>query len=663
MFRKAIYKIVLLFFCSSWMLAQHSYDIYGNLPLTFNERFRVNSLEGNTNNYNSIKDWEFSLVMGYDFQNSGNQNLHLISMGKRIGKHYIYSRYTPGFTKEFNFSSGSIIQNSDTSTISTSLNTKLHYEETFGIGYSYDYSKNLSLGVSVRYFQQSFTQDQISPFFSDTLNFIGIDTRETKSNFFRMDLGFVFRPYKSLLFEVSSANLIIGNSVDTDTLNFGMRNRRSAILRTEYNSGGDFSVYGLYESRGSAIAGLSYTLPLSIGNLSFGLSASHNYLAKHFISALSPSLNFSNELFSVTLAGIKNFKSDEYFGVSYFLDNGFENLSNNIYDGDRVILGVNFSLSFLPEKLVEIEDAKVLEDIYPAFAEEYQTKPVAKALVKNISDDDVSVQPVSFIPNFNDEVIYSPKVTIRKGESKEVFFYTVIPEQLPEIKKRYISQIDLQLFTGKNSPDAEIKKPVLINDLNAWDGKVFNLKYFTLRELNESQKVAKSILKDHKAEIESSDRKLGNYLRTKILFNHFVKDIVYVADPRSVTDRVQFPSETLKLKGGDCDDLSTAFASLLESIGIQTAFVDYKSDDGISHVNLLVNTKLTPEEVGLITNNDKKFIVRKSPSGKSEVWIPLETTLLTNFDDSWNNAAERFNKEAIENLGLAKGKVVINDIY
>ena len=81
-----------------------------------------------------------------------------------------------------------------------------------------------------------------------------------------------------------------------------------------------------------------------------------------------------------------------------------------------------------------------------------------------------------------------------------------------------------------------------------------------------------------------------NFEKTRILFDHFVKEMVYVADPRTNAEYVQFPDETIERKGGDCDDLSVCFSGIAESVGIQTAFVDYKSNDGISHVNLLINT-------------------------------------------------------------------------
>jgi len=117
------------------------------------------------------------------------------------------------------------------------------------------------------------------------------------------------------------------------------------------------------------------------------------------------------------------------------------------------------------------------------------------------------------------------------------------------------------------------------------------------------------------------------------------------------------------LKGGDCDDLSVAYSSLLESVGVQTALVDYKEDGEIRHVNVLLNTKLSPSQAKLITNNDSKYFIRKNEQESDEVWIPIETTSLTDFEDAWNIGVEKFNREALIEMGLATGKVEIIDVY
>nr|WP_321498092.1 transglutaminase-like domain-containing protein [uncultured Methanolobus sp.] len=51
----------------------------------------------------------------------------------------------------------------------------------------------------------------------------------------------------------------------------------------------------------------------------------------------------------------------------------------------------------------------------------------------------------------------------------------------------------------------------------------------------------------------------------------------YVSDPNDPLgegiDYIQFPDETLEIKAGDCDDLAVLYASLLESVGIETELI------------------------------------------------------------------------------------------
>ena len=80
------------------------------------------------------------------------------------------------------------------------------------------------------------------------------------------------------------------------------------------------------------------------------------------------------------------------------------------------------------------------------------------------------------------------------------------------------------------------------------------------------------------------------------------------------------------------------------------------------HVNLLFNTKLSPSQAKLLTNNDTKYFIRESAEGIDEIWLPVEATSLTDFETAWKLGAEKFNREAIGELGIAKGKVSIIDI-
>jgi hypothetical protein len=214
-----------------------------------------------------------------------------------------------------------------------------------------------------------------------------------------------------------------------------------------------------------------------------------------------------------------------------------------------------------------------------------------------------------------------------------------------------------------NQPDDQLQKATLINSENAWDGNVVNLRYFINKNIGFAMNYSKNILSENKSLLDTLSVVLYEFEKAKILFNNFVKKMTYVSDPRASVEYVQFPEQTFELKGGDCDDLSVAFCSLLESVGIQTALVDYKGNSDLRHVNIMFNTNLSPEQARLITNNDSKYFIRKNKQGKDEIWIPVETTSLTDFNEAWNIAVEKFNSEAINHLGLASGKVEIVDVY
>ena len=56
------------------------------------------------------------------------------------------------------------------------------------------------------------------------------------------------------------------------------------------------------------------------------------------------------------------------------------------------------------------------------------------------------------------------------------------------------------------------------------------------------------------------------------LYRYAVENYDYYSDPRS-REFIQSPSETMKVKGGDCEDLTILLNSLLENLGIKTYLV------------------------------------------------------------------------------------------
>ena len=107
--------------------------------------------------------------------------------------------------------------------------------------------------------------------------------------------------------------------------------------------------------------------------------------------------------------------------------------------------------------------------------------------------------------------------------------------------------------------------------------------------------------------------------------------INYVIDPTSAysdntgslsIDFLQFPYQTLLYHGGDCDDLSIMNCSLLEAIGIESAFITIPG-----HIYIAFDSGVAPETAAKLVPNG--YFVEYD----NKAWIPYEITLCTDTFD------------------------------
>ena len=107
-----------------------------------------------------------------------------------------------------------------------------------------------------------------------------------------------------------------------------------------------------------------------------------------------------------------------------------------------------------------------------------------------------------------------------------------------------------------------------------------------------------------------------------------------------ILDFLQYPTETLQRKSGDCDDLVTVMCSLLENSGISTAYIDVPG-----HVFMAFDTGIDPTRLDASGLTEEDVIIKYE-----KTWVPIETTLLgsEDFTTSWKSAVERYRKEQEE---------------
>ena len=651
-------------FCSINIWAQSSFSLTGLWNLSDKSTTLLNNLEYNTSNYYLMKDWGLSFSYGGEFSESPSSNIYLISLSKRFGNHTLTARYTPGYQKEFLFSNSSSIILEDSSL--QPLNSTFSYKEILGFGYAYKFSPKFSVGFSLRSFTQEFNTEAFKSVSSgDTLFYLDRENFVETADFWKGDVGFDYFLSDMFSFSIASINLLnFGeDNISEENEPYKIKTDEGALFRLAFVPFTKMSFNFIYETSNSFQLGASKLFDFDDSNIGLSVTALHDNYQSPYIAGILGGFTYSNNLWGLTLSGVKYFSDrNTTYSHSEFKEGGIHNLMNNKYSFDKVALSLSFTLNTIQERLVEFLSVDVVKEIYPTFYEAYIDSPFALGKVINLTEKSVLIKPSSKIEGINSIYTQSPVITIQPKDTATVPFYAVLSDQYNK-QRAEISQAYFLLSTTRDAPDDNFQSPVLINGVNSWDGRVSNLRYFIKKDFDYSMEFSKNILSNNKNLLDTIRYSLSTFYKAKFIYDGFVKDLVYTSDPRATTEYVQFPNETIKLRGGDCDDLSVCYSSLLESIGIETALVDYKNTDDIRHVNILFNTNLVPDDANLITDNDTKYFLRKDENGKDEIWIPLETTSLTNFNTAWETGAEKFFDEAIKNLGLAKGKVEIIDVY
>ena len=102
----------------------------------------------------------------------------------------------------------------------------------------------------------------------------------------------------------------------------------------------------------------------------------------------------------------------------------------------------------------------------------------------------------------------------------------------------------------------------------------------------------------------------------------------------SSLDYIQYPYQTLSYRSGDKDDIAILYMSMLESVGINAAFIPL-ADDFIVAVNLGEATSTT---LSLFNDESRILVV------DNQVWLPLSIKEINQgFVGSWNTAIQKVN--------------------
>lgn len=307
------------------------------------------------------------------------------------------------------------------------------------------------------------------------------------------------------------------------------------------------------------------------------------------------------------------------------------------------------SKNVAPMEIVPVE----LSYVFSANYKYYMKNPIGRIAVQNNTESAFSNVKVSF---FLKDFMDFPSDTIVKEIAPharaQVDLMATLNNRILNINED--TPIQCQLTMAYYQDGAEktftLNKPVKVLSKNAiiWDKAdrlanfitpkdtpVFGFSRFVLNEKNKFQDEY-SLLN-------------GDVLSALMIWEGLGEEgIAYLADPVSpysvkkssknfTTDTVQFPRNTLKLRSGDCDDLTALFASIFEASGLHAAILDYPT-----HIALMFDTGATDaRDVGI----PEEYLIKYG----NTYWVGVETTMLgQSFYDSVKHEAGLYRSMAAD---------------
>jgi len=342
------------------------------------------------------------------------------------------------------------------------------------------------------------------------------------------------------------------------------------------------------------------------------------------------------------------------------------------FEFEKDYSGLEFSggFSFMWGRSREIFQIKEIRpwvnDIYPAYYQFYNTYPLVYVSIKNVAGYPIEVNIKSFIRHYSERPKNSGFIRIDRGKTEHIPVTAIFGKRLLEATRREPAVIDIEIEAraGRTITRA-VSAQVTIHSRNAWNGEMDKLALFVTPDNEEILSLSRGIVSEKGIKDNNG---LVNFQKAQIIFDELKnRGIHYHRDPNIVfykDDRVQFATETLNLGNGDCDDLVVLYASLLESLGINTAFVEVRDPQKeIAHLYLIFDSDLQSNQGQLISSNEKRFILRENQRGQSKIWIPVETTLIEQgFEEAWTSGAMAYLQEGIIRNGLEEGWVRIIDV-
>ena len=291
---------------------------------------------------------------------------------------------------------------------------------------------------------------------------------------------------------------------------------------------------------------------------------------------------------------------------------------------------------------VEIVDFQV-GNVFSAIYKYYQDQPAGTLKLKNNLGETLYKAKVSFlVKDFMDTAWYYEIPQFKPHDTLEIKIFPTFNNKVLELTEDspVLAQITVQYQAQKQPREEKFTRPFTLLKKSAltWSREEMTGAFITPSDWPVKD-FARGVFTLYSKDRFAMNEQIAHAM---MIFDalHAYR-LNYLADPNNpygkatvegAVDYVQYPRETLRLKSGDCDDLSVLFCALFENLGIRTALVDVPG-----HVFIIFETEVPAQKVIQITTQPNLVVLREG-----KVWIPLETTMVgqSNFTSAWIKAAE-----------------------
>ena len=291
------------------------------------------------------------------------------------------------------------------------------------------------------------------------------------------------------------------------------------------------------------------------------------------------------------------------------------------------------------------------EPVFPVFYSHYDTHPFGTLILRNGERGPVRNLSVAlFVPGYmNRARTVSTTQTVAEGEEVRVPLTALFSPAMLGITSA--TKLPAEITVGYDYLDTEkhatfdLSLEVQHRNALTWDDSEKVAAFVTPtdpRLLRYARPVASLARTTDAPAINSVFRQAVALLEALRIHG-----MSYIPDPTTpyrelsatvaAVDYVQFPVESLQYRTGDCDDLSVLYVALLESVGIETAFITVP---GHILVAFAVGWDEAHARRVFVNANDLIF------SG-GQCWLPVEVTALDRgFNAAWHEGARVWKRYA-----------------